>query len=100
MSSDLLDTIGRHFEGLYRDRENGWLLGVCAGLADRYRLNVSGVRLLAAVLLVFFTVPAAATYIALGLVLRDRRLRYRGDNDERGFWRYEERQGEEHRGRS
>ena len=22
--------------GLYRDRENGWIFGVCAGLAERF----------------------------------------------------------------
>ena len=26
------------FRGFYRDRENGWIFGVCAGLADRFNL--------------------------------------------------------------
>ena len=45
------------FRGFYRDRENGWIFGVCAGLADRFNLNVGAVRIIAEIsLLIFFTV--------------------------------------------
>lgn len=27
------------FQGFYRDRENGWIFGVCAGLADRFKIG-------------------------------------------------------------
>ena len=33
--------------GFYRDRESGWVFGVCAGLADRFNLNVGAVRVIA-----------------------------------------------------
>ena len=96
MSESLWDSISNYFGRLYRDRENGWLFGVCAGLADYYQVNVVGVRVLAGVLLAFWTIPTAAAYLALGLVLRDRPLIYRGD-DEKRFWSYPE---EDHGGRS
>ena len=88
MSSNLGESLDRFFSGLYRDRENGWLFGVCAGLADRYRVNVVGVRVLFGALLVFWTIPTGIVYLAMGLLLRDRPLSYRGNRDERGFWSY------------
>ena len=30
--------------GLYRDRENGWVFGVCAGIADRFNLSYGGLE--------------------------------------------------------
>ena len=100
MTNDLWDSIANYFGRLYRDRENGWVLGVCAGLADYYHLNVTGVRVLAGVLLVCWTIPTIAAYLILGLVLRDRPLEYRGDRDERRFWSYEDVNGEDNRGSS
>lgn len=86
MSTNPLEKVIRFFHGLYRDSENGWLFGVCAGLADIFRVNVAGVRVLVAALAWFFTVPTAIAYVVLGILLRDRPLRYRGHADERHFW--------------
>jgi phage shock protein PspC (stress-responsive transcriptional regulator) len=40
--------------GLYRDRENGWIFGVCAGVADRFNFRTGTVRLIAIISLVLF----------------------------------------------
>ena len=38
MRQDTWNTDYGPFRGFYRDRENGWIFGVCAGLADRFNL--------------------------------------------------------------
>ena len=40
--------------GFYRDRENGWVFGVCAGLADRFNFRVGTVRVIAIISLLLF----------------------------------------------
>ena len=40
--------------GFYRDRENGWVFGVCAGIADRFNFRVGTVRVLAIISLLLF----------------------------------------------
>ena len=79
-----------HGEGpqrLYRDPYNGWLAGVCAGIADYLSVNPAGVRLLTVILAVFFMPFVITAYIVLALVLPKRPPQlYRGEEDER-FWR-------------
>lgn len=72
---------------LYRDPENGWVMGVCAGIAQRFDLNVFGVRLIAFISLLILTLPTLLVYFLLGLILRERPLCYCGGRDERRFWR-------------
>lgn len=71
----------------YRDPENGWILGVCAGLADHFGLPVWAIRLTAVVLIWFFIVPAIVAYFVAGLLMPEKPLRYCGPGDERTFWR-------------
>ena len=79
------------FRGLYRDRENGWIFGVCAGLADRYNLQVGVVRILALICLVVFFWLTAIVYIAASLLIREKPLVYSGTRSEYEFWRRERR---------
>ena len=72
---------------LYRDRENGWIMGVCAGVAQFFDWNVLAVRGIVAILLVFNTLPTALVYFATGILLRDKPLHYSGPEDEARFWR-------------
>jgi len=76
----------RRFDSLYRDTENGILLGVCAGVADSLSINTSIVRLLALLALIFLFVPVLVLYLAAGMLLPERPLHYRGNGDERWFW--------------
>lgn len=72
---------------LYRDREEGLLTGVCAGLADRFGLSTLLVRTLVVIAGVMQPVAVAAVYFLLTLFLPDRPLDYRGRGDEASFWR-------------
>ena len=80
------------FRGFYRDRENGWIFGVCAGLADRFNLQVGAVRVLAVISLLVFFWLTAAVYIAATLLIREKPLIYSGARSEYEFWRRERRQ--------
>ncbi len=73
--------------GLYRDRENGWVFGVCAGLAERFNLQVATIRLVAVIGLLLFFVPTALIYIAATLLIREKPLIYSGTRAEYEFWR-------------
>ncbi len=75
------------FRGFYRDRENGWLFGVCAGIADRYNLNTLMIRVIAVGFLLAFTWLAAAVYAAAVLLIREKPLVYSGRESEYEFWR-------------
>lgn len=72
---------------LYRDPANGWLAGVCAGLADYLSVSPAVIRLLTIIGLIFFNFFVVIAYIVLAVALpvRPNRL-YRGPEDER-FWR-------------
>jgi phage shock protein C len=74
------------FQGFYRDRENGWIFGVCAGLADRFNLQVSAVRVIAVISLLVFFWLTAAVYIAATLLIREKPLIYSGRRTESDFW--------------
>jgi phage shock protein C len=71
---------------LYKDSENGLLLGVCAGIADYLDTNVLFVRAAAVLTLLFLFIPAVLSYVIAGLLLKEPPLRYRGSVEERWFW--------------
>ena len=77
----------RHGKGLYKDSEEGIVMGVCAGLANYLDFSRNGIRLmvvLAALLFMFW--PIVIAYFIAGFVLKHRPLCYCG-RDERDFWR-------------
>lgn len=73
--------------GLYRDRENGWVFGVCAGIADRFDFSVAVVRAIAVIGLVLFFWLTAAVYAGATLLIREKPLIYAGQENEFDFWR-------------
>jgi phage shock protein PspC (stress-responsive transcriptional regulator) len=73
--------------GLYRDRENAWIFGVCAGVADRFNLHVGTVRLIAVISLILFFWLTAAVYLGATLLIREKPLIYSGRASEYEFWR-------------
>ncbi len=82
-----MNRLERELRGLYLDRENGWLFGVCAGLADRFSIDLNILRLIVALGTVFVTVPTVIAYSLAAILLRDRPLRPRDPGHERDFWR-------------
>lgn len=75
------------FQGLYRDRENGWIFGVCAGIAERFGCGTFAVRVIAVISLILFFWATAVVYIGATLLLREKPLIYSGKRREYEFWR-------------
>ncbi len=75
------------FQGFYRDRENGWIFGVCAGIADRFNLNLGAVRIVAVISLLLFFWLTAFLYLAATVLIREKPLIYSGSRSESDFWR-------------
>jgi len=73
--------------GFYRDRESGWIFGVCAGLADRFNFRLGTIRVIAVICLILFFWLTAAIYLAATLLIKDKPLIYSGNNSEYEFWR-------------
>jgi len=73
--------------GFYRDRENAWIFGVCAGIADRFNFRLSTVRIIAVICLVLFFWATAAVYIGATILIREKPLIYSGRRTEFEFWR-------------
>ena len=76
--------------GFYRDRENAWIFGVCAGIADRFNFRLSTVRIIAVICLVLFFWATALVYIGATLLIREKPLIYSGRRTEYDFWRRRE----------
>lgn len=87
MINDTRNTYFGSLRGLRRDRENGWIFGVCAGLADRYGLNVGPLRLVAVIALLLAFWMTAAIYAAMVLLIPEKPLVYSGRMSESEFWR-------------
>jgi len=77
--------------GFYRDRENGWVFGVCAGVADRFNLNLGAVRIIAIISLFLFFWLTAAIYLAATVLISEKPLVYSGRDSENEFWRRRDR---------
>lgn len=73
--------------GLYRDRENAWIFGVCAGVADRFNFRLPTVRIIAIISLVLSFGMTVAVYIGATLLIREKPLVYSGRETEYQFWR-------------
>ncbi|MEM7611257.1 MAG: PspC domain-containing protein [Pseudomonadota bacterium] len=73
--------------GLYLDRENGWLFGVCAGMADRFDIDLNVLRLVVLAGAIFVTMPTVVAYGLAAWLLQDRPLQPRDPAHERAFWR-------------
>jgi phage shock protein C len=78
--------------GLYRDRENGWIFGVCAGIAEYCNFRTATVRIIAVICLLLFFWATALVYIAAVLLFREKPLIYSGRQQEYDFWRRQARE--------
>jgi phage shock protein C len=72
--------------GFYRDRENGWVFGVCAGLADRFNFRVATVRVIAIISLLLFFWLTAALYLGATILIKEKPLLFSGSDSENEFW--------------
>ncbi len=74
--------------GLYRDRENGWIFGVCAGIAEFGNFRTVTVRIIAVICLLLFFWATVLVYIGFVLLFREKPLIYSGRHREYEFWRH------------
>ena len=74
-------------QGVYRDLYNGWIFGVCAGIADRFNFNTGTVRVIAVISLLLFFWLTVAIYAGLTLLIKEKPLVYSGRRSEFEFWR-------------
>ncbi|MFK8052600.1 MAG: PspC domain-containing protein [Woeseiaceae bacterium] len=77
----------RYLSGLYLDRENGWLFGVAAGLADRTNIDVNVVRIVMVLGLIFMSLITLVGYGLAAALLSDKPLASLDPEQERDFWR-------------
>jgi phage shock protein C len=73
--------------GFYRDRENGWVFGVCAGISEYFNFRIGTVRLIVFICLLVFFLPTVLAYFAITILFRQKPLIYSGRNNEYEFWR-------------
>lgn len=68
MSYDRVHGGSRPFR-LYRDRENGWIAGIAAGMADYAGIDIRIVRVAWVLALIFFTPPTLLAYLVMIFVI-------------------------------
>lgn len=67
---------------LYRDTETSMILGVCAGIGDRFGWNLTTVRVIAVLALILFP-GTLLVYLTAGILLPVKRLTYHGSRESR-----------------
>jgi phage shock protein C len=72
---------------LYRDPDNGPVMGVCAGLAEYFGVTPLAVRAAAVFGLIFFTLPTVIAYGAAGMFLDKKPDGLFASSEEADFWR-------------
>jgi phage shock protein PspC (stress-responsive transcriptional regulator) len=87
MSRRIWDLDHGPLRGFYRDRENAWIFGVCAGIAERFNFRLGVVRILALACFFLFSWLTLAIYVGATLLIRERPLIYSGRHAENEFWR-------------
>ena len=68
------DFVHRVRSRIHLDKDKGWIFGVCAGLANYWRLDPALTRIGAIVAALFFPKVMIAAYLVTWLVLDDRRI--------------------------
>ncbi len=72
---------------LYRDKDNGILAGVCAGLANYFGLNRRGLQLVVAICTLFFFPFVVPAYIVLAIILPVQPTDLYESESQEKFWR-------------
>lgn len=71
---------------LYRDKQNGWLLGVCAGIADYTGVNTLWVRLGLFLSLGLLGPLSILAYLFMGIFLSKKPPQLYQDDREQQYW--------------
>lgn len=87
MSRRIWDLDYGPLRGFYRDRENAWIFGVCAGIAERFNFRLGVVRILALACFFLFSWLTLVIYVSAMLLIKEKPLIYSGRHAENEFWR-------------
>lgn len=71
----------------YRDRKNGIICGVCAGLADYFGFNLIAVRAVVLILAIPFTAVIVCGYVLLCLLVPAKPENLYRTSEQEEFWR-------------
>jgi len=74
MSNDFINRIKTRVR---LDRDNGWIFGVCAGIANFWRIDATVVRVATLIAALFFHKIIIATYLITWLILDDSSILHR-----------------------
>ena len=66
------DYVHRIRKRISLDKENGWILGVCAGLANFWRIDAAIVRVGVTIAALFMPKLVIASYLVAWLILDER----------------------------
>jgi len=69
MAKDFIRSVQR---GIALDKDNGWIFGLCAGIANRLGTDPAIVRVAVLVAALFFPKIVIASYLVLWLIVDDR----------------------------
>lgn len=72
---------------LYRNRRDGKIAGVCAGIADYFGISALPIRILAVIGLVMFFIPTLLAYLFTAWLLNPAPENLFESQDEERFWR-------------
>jgi phage shock protein C len=70
----------------FKDKANGKVMGVCAGIADYTGIDVLWVRVAALVMLSATSGTAFMLYLAIGILAQDKPKELYADRQEQQFW--------------
>ena len=77
----------RSRQRLYRDPERGMIMGVCAGIADYFGLNVTLVRIAMVLALLFWWLFTLVAYLLMGFLLPKKPRELYATVEDEAFWR-------------
>ncbi|RVU03604.1 envelope stress response membrane protein PspC [Novosphingobium umbonatum] len=70
----------------FKDKANGKVMGVCAGIADYTGIDVLWVRIAALIMLSATSGTAFMVYLAIGILAQDKPKELYADRQEQQFW--------------
>jgi len=72
---------------LYRNKDRGWIGGVCAGISDWMGVNLTALRVIVVILAIPFTPVILIGYLVLWILVPKRPVNLYRDKKEEQFWR-------------
>ncbi|MGH8127235.1 MAG: envelope stress response membrane protein PspC [Gammaproteobacteria bacterium] len=82
-----MSRMGSQPHRLYRDPERGMIMGVCAGIADYFGLNLTLVRIVTVLVLFFWGFIPLVVYLVMGFLMPKKPRGLYDTPEDETFWR-------------